>query len=121
MIKRRDLSHFDTGRRAMQAISPIATATAARARATRPSPGAVETIPPREPRALIPIRPVVAGAPAPALRRYPLAGFLAHLIAIRERAPQTRRRGRATPGEATAAYATAQRMSAPVPRYRKSA
>jgi hypothetical protein len=55
------------------------------------------------------------------MRRYPLAGFLAHLIAVRERAPQTRRRGRATPGDATAAYAATQHTTEPAAQYRKSA
>lgn len=35
---------------------------------------------------------------------YRPAPFLAHLIATRERAPQTRERRRAEPGEASAAY-----------------
>jgi len=35
---------------------------------------------------------------------YRPAPFLAHLIATRDQAPQTRERRRATPGDATAAY-----------------
>src|SRR2546426_7552526 len=71
---------------------------------------------------LVPMRPVPAGALGRGARSYPLASFLAHLIAVRERAPQTRRRGRAAPGEASAAYA-AMRTSPPRPTtlVRKSA
>jgi hypothetical protein len=106
----------------MQAISPVAASKAVRTPAAQQATGSVEPADPRESRALIPIRPIAASAPAPAMRRYPLAGFLAHLIAVRERAPQTRRRARATPGDATAAYRAAQHLTAPAAqRFRRSA
>jgi hypothetical protein len=61
-------------------------------------------------RALVPIEtPVQIGSPeidAPLARgARPSAVFLAHLIAIAERAPQTRQRRRAEAGEASALYA----------------
>jgi len=43
---------------------------------------------------------------------YRPAAFLAHLIAMRDQAPQTRERRRATPGDATAAYRAAARLIA---------
>jgi hypothetical protein len=122
LIKRRDLSHFDTGRRGMQAISPLAASMAVRSRSTREPAGSAETAVPSPCRAVVPIRPIAAGAAALAARRYPLGCFLAHLIAVRQGAPQTGRRGRATPGEASAAYAATQGMAAHGPqRYRKTA
>jgi hypothetical protein len=47
------------------------------------------------------------------LSRRPSAAFLAHLIAMRERAPQTRERRRAKPEEAAAVY-NAANMRKPV-------
>ena len=73
----------------MQAISPITASTAVRIRAARLAAESAATTAPSECRAVIPIRPTASGAPALATRRYPLAGFLAHLIAVKERAPQT--------------------------------
>ena len=104
----------------MQVISPIAASTALRIRPAGQPAGSTETIAPSAARAVVPVRPVAAGAPAIAARRYPLAGFLAHLIAVKQRVPQTRRRGRATAGEASAAY-TATQAAAAVLHYRKSA
>ena len=60
----------------------------------------------------MPIRPVEPIDLTRTRLPYPLASFLAHLIAVRERAPQTRRRGRAAPDEASAAY-TARKTNAP--------
>jgi hypothetical protein len=54
----------------------------------------------------VPVLPVAASE-FPRTQRYPAANFLAHLIAIRQRSPQTRRRGRASPDEAATAYAAA--------------
>jgi hypothetical protein len=105
----------------MQVISPIAASTAVRIRSGQHATDPVETPAGGESRAVIPLRPIAAGEAAVAARRYPLAGFLAHLIAIRERAPQTRRRGRATPGDAVAAYAATQRPTVSPAQYRKSA
>ncbi len=56
-------------------------------------------------RALIPLEPV-ASDDTP-LRTRPQAGFLAHLIATREKLPQTRQRRRAEPQDATTIYAAA--------------
>ncbi|MCF8477322.1 MAG: hypothetical protein K9G60_09835 [Pseudolabrys sp.] len=52
---------------------------------------------------------VVTGPTAPPAARTParLAVFLAHLIATKEQAPQTRERRRAEPGDALAAYRAA--------------
>jgi hypothetical protein len=67
-----------------------------------------------ESRALVAIRPVAPIELTRVARPYPLASFLAHLIAVRERAPQTRRRGRTSPADASAAY-TARQANAPAP------
>lgn len=52
-------------------------------------------------RALVATEPASAPEPAPRPRQ---AAFLAHLIATKEQAPQTRERRRAEPSEAIAAY-----------------
>jgi hypothetical protein len=106
----------------MQAIKPITASTAVRIRPGAHPAGSTETIAPSTSRAVVPVRPVAAGVSAVTTRRYPLAGFLAHLIAVKQRAPQTRRRSRATADEAGAAYAATQGMAAAdVLHYRKSA
>jgi hypothetical protein len=56
-------------------------------------------------RALIPLEPV--GSSDTPLRTRPQAGFLAHLIATREKLPQTRERRRAEPQDVIAADAAA--------------
>lgn len=58
-------------------------------------------------RALVPLRRQPADGPS--LR--PQAAFLAHLIAIRADAPQSRRNRRGEPRDAVAAYAATQRRS----------
>jgi hypothetical protein len=58
-------------------------------------------------RALVPVCPAEAGVRRRAVVRYPVAPFLAHLIAIDRRLPQTRPRGRAAPADAAAAYGAA--------------
>jgi hypothetical protein len=59
-------------------------------------------------------RALVVMAPAPTTRQMPdiyrQAAFLAHLIATKEQAPQTRERRRAEPGEALAAYRAAKSL-----------
>jgi hypothetical protein len=105
----------------MQAIRPIAASTVTRIRSAQDPAEPTETTGPSECRAVIPIRPIAAGSPALFTRRYPLAGFLAHLIAVKQRAPQTRRRARTTPREAVAAYAAVQNMGPAAGHYRKSA
>jgi hypothetical protein len=57
-----------------------------------------------EPRALIAIEPAASTERPIARGRHPSAPFLAHLIATRMQAPQTRARRRAEPEEAIAAY-----------------
>lgn len=59
-------------------------------------------------RALVVIEPAVAVQPTPIFRE---AAFLAHLIATKEHAPQTRERRRAEPGEAISAYRAAMAMA----------
>ncbi len=60
--------------------------------------------PQTEGRALITIEQAAPGERVPRATRYPMAGFLAQLIATRAQAPQTRERRRAEPEEATAVY-----------------
>ena len=55
--------------------------------------------------ALVPVRPVNRDTERPHHASRPDCGFLAHLIATRAQAPQTRNRRRAEPGEAISAYA----------------
>jgi hypothetical protein len=86
----------------MQAVSSVYRSAIARLPMVGPE-GDVD-VPPS--RALVPVLPVAA-SDFPRTQRYPDANFLAHLIAIRQRSPQTRRRGRATPDEAVTAYAAA--------------
>jgi hypothetical protein len=84
----------------MQAVSSVYRSTIARLPAARPEDD--DDVPPS--RALVPVLPVAASE-FPRTQRYPAANFLAHLIAIRQRSPQTRRRGRVAPDEAATAYA----------------
>ena len=56
-------------------------------------------------RALIALEPI--GSSDTPLRTRPQAGFLAHLIATREKLPQTRERRRAEPQDVIAVYAAA--------------
>jgi len=55
-------------------------------------------------RALIAVAPAAPSERSLARTRHPAAPFLAHLIATRMQAPQTRTRRRAEPEEAIAAY-----------------
>ena len=56
-------------------------------------------------RALIPLEPIAPGDTL--LRTRPHASYLAHLIATKDKLPQTRERRRAEPQDAIAAYAAA--------------
>ncbi|MBS0249013.1 MAG: hypothetical protein JSR61_20555, partial [Proteobacteria bacterium] len=61
-----------------------------------------------------PSRAVVVVMPdtySAAARSYRPATFLAHLIATRDQAPQTRERRRATPRDAAAAYRAVARLT----------
>ena len=64
--------------------------------------------PASECRALVVIEAAAAVETSPIYRE---AAFLAHLIATREHAPQTRERRRAEPGEAICAYRAAMAMA----------
>jgi hypothetical protein len=57
-------------------------------------------------KALVSLAPTGQHGPAPAPHRCsrPNAGFIAHLIAMKDQAPQTRARRRVEPIEALAAY-----------------
>jgi hypothetical protein len=57
-------------------------------------------------RALIPLQPV-ASADTPLRSRPHAAAYLAHLIATKDKVPQTRERRRAEPAEVMAVYAAA--------------
>lgn len=59
---------------------------------------------PDETRALVPVAPVASSERAAPTSQRPAAAFVAHLIATRMQAPQTRARRRAEPGEAIAVY-----------------
>jgi hypothetical protein len=59
---------------------------------------------PVEARAVIAVAPPARSERIIAHTRYPAAPFLAHLIATRMHAPQTRERRRAEPQDAVAAY-----------------
>src|SRR5262245_3719340 len=94
----------------MQVIRAVRAFPSVGLRVARNEPHAVavdESVGP-ESRALVAVRPVAPVELTRVARPYPPASFLAHLIAVRERAPQTRRRGRASPGDASAAYAARQ-------------
>ena len=56
-------------------------------------------------RALIPLQPIAPGDTP--LRTRTQAAYLAHLIATKDKVPQTRERRRAEPAEAIAVYAAA--------------
>ena len=75
-------------------------------RATRDASAAPRRAPRTESsRALIPLEPIASGDTP--LRTRPQAGFLAHLIATREKLPQTRERRRAEPRDVIAVYTAA--------------
>lgn len=108
----------------MQAIGGIRASSMVRPRPAREqsAPVSFEETMDQPSRALVPIRPVTPTELGRTARPYPLASFLAHLIAVRERAPQTRRRGRAAPQDASAAYAAARpRRAAATEQFLKSA
>jgi hypothetical protein len=68
---------------------------------------------PSRSQALVRIAPIeMAERPSSSCSRMPAATFIAHLIAIRDRAPQTRQRRRAEPADAADAYATVMRRKA---------
>ena len=58
-------------------------------------------------RALVPLGPGTPHTPRTGRAHYPGAAFLAHLIAVARRLPQTRPRGRAAPADAAAVYGAA--------------
>jgi hypothetical protein len=97
----------------MSAIGGISSSAGLNMGLDRRGAPAEPPLPKPEARALVPVRRAPPSA-RPTLPR-PDAAFLAHLIASREQAPQTRARRRAEPGEATAAYG-AQPSVHPAPR-----
>jgi hypothetical protein len=85
----------------------------ARVSPLRPAPprrlqldSSAETGEPSPRRDLVPVRPVEAAPPHFAQPR-PQAAFLAHLLAVAQRAPQTQEKRRADPQEAIDRYAAA--------------
>jgi hypothetical protein len=74
-------------------------------RAPRESTAAPRDARTSESRALIPLQPIARGDTP--LHTRTQAAYLAHLIATKEKAAQTRERRRAEPTEAIAAYAAA--------------
>jgi hypothetical protein len=99
--------------RAVASITPSESALAASPRLAQSGPQGETPAAPRQPsRALVPVGFGQATAIDPAGSR-PLAAFLAQLIATAQQAPQTRRRRRAEPVEASAVYAA---VSAPAAR-----
>jgi hypothetical protein len=91
-------------------MSPISAIRGSIVGAVDRSPRDATSAPRRPPRtessrALIPLEPI-ASSDTP-LRTRPQAGFLAHLIATREKLPQTRERRRAEPHDVIAVYTAA--------------
>jgi hypothetical protein len=108
----------------MQAIGSISASNSVRLRPAAQQPRAEESFDETmqaQSRALVPIRPVLPTELGRTARPYPLASFLAHLIAVRDRAPQMRRRGRAAPQDASAAYAASQPRPRAIDHLRRSA
>jgi len=64
-------------------------------------------------RVLVPVVPAEPGTPPRMAIRYPGAAFLAHLIAVDRRLPQTRPRGRTAPADAAAVYGAALKATPP--------
>jgi len=69
--------------------------------------GSAETAEPSPRRDLVSLRPVEAAAPAHFAQPRPQAAFLAHLLAVAQRAPQTQEKRRAEPQEAVNRYTAA--------------
>ncbi len=91
-------------------MSPISGIRGSIVGAIDRSPREAPSSPRRQPRAessraLIPLEPIAASDTP--LRTRPQAGFLAHLIATKEKLPQTRARRRAEPQDVIAVYAAA--------------
>jgi hypothetical protein len=107
MVEKPALCRFETRQGSMSPISgirgSIVTPVGGAPRDPSPSPRRAPRT--ESSRALIPLEPV--GSSDTPLRTRPQAGFLAHLIATREKLPQTRERRRAEPQEAIAVYAAA--------------
>jgi len=94
-------------------MRPIGAIARTRAAATGPlgrgksSPTCAERAGSESSRALIAVAPPAESEPAPPLSRRPAAGFIAHLIATAQQAPQTRERRRADPDVAVSTYRAA--------------
>jgi hypothetical protein len=105
MVERPALCRFETGK----PMSPITgirgsiiSAAGGAPRQTASAPRDKQT---SASRALIPLQPVAPGDTP--LRTRPQAAYLAHLIATKDKVPQTRERRRAEPAAAIAVYAAA--------------
>ncbi len=107
MVEKPGLYRFETRAKPMSPITGIRSSiVSAVGRSPRNATSSPRKAPSTESsRALIPLEPVVSGD-AP-LRTRPQAAFLAHLIATREKLPQTRQRRRAEPQDVIAVYAAA--------------
>ncbi len=90
----------------MLAIGGIGT-SAVTPRASRRDVVAPDNAPTTGSRALIPVAAAASGERSAVLSRRPQAAFLAHLIATKDQAPQTRARRRAAPEDVTGTYLAA--------------
>jgi hypothetical protein len=101
--------------RAIASITPSRPAPSACPRlAQRDAQVRTPADPPQPGRALVPLGPGQRTAVGPAAR--PSAVFLAQLIATAQQAPQTRRRRRAEPNEASIVYAAVSVPATPMGR-----
>ena len=96
---------------AIKAVSRVGPVPSPSAQSNAPAQPDNRTAPPGDPsgpsgRVLVPVDPI---EPAAVRRHGPRAGaaFLAHLIAVNRRLPQTRTRRRAEPADAIAVYSAA--------------
>ena len=110
MVETPALCRFETGQRPKaDPMSPISGIRGSIVGAVDRSPREASSAPRDKQtsasRALIPLQPVAPGDTP--LRTRTQAAYLAHLIATKDKLPQTRERRRAEPAEVIAVYATA--------------
>ena len=105
MVEKPALCRFETGK-PMSPISGIrGSIVGAGGRAPREATSAPRDQATSDSRALIPLQPIARGETP--LRTRAQAAYLAHLIATKDKVPQTRERRRAEPHEVIAVYAAA--------------